>query len=89
MNFPLFSKIFSSNSSFSKPQGLQERSVDAAQRIKISDLQESNRLVSDDSVQIYHIGEQKVAKLCNPLQLSEAEAMRYVRQKTSLPVPEI
>lgn len=60
-----------------------------AQRIKRSDLQESDRLVSDTFVQVYRLGDDKVAKVCDPPQLSEAEAMRYVRHNTSLPVPKI
>lgn len=59
-----------------------------AERIKISDLQESDRLVPDSFIQVYRHGD-KVVKLCDPPQLSEAQTMRYVRQNTSLPVPEI
>ena len=30
-----------------------------------------------------------VVKLCDPSRLAEAEAMRFIRSKTSIPVPEV
>ncbi|PGH05801.1 hypothetical protein GX51_02774 [Blastomyces parvus] len=60
-----------------------------AQRMKVSEFPQSDRLVSDEFVHVYRLGEHKVAKLCVPAQLMQAEAMRFVRKHTSLPVPEV
>ncbi|KAJ9404548.1 hypothetical protein DTO045G8_7770 [Paecilomyces variotii] len=54
-----------------------------------SELVDSNRLVPDDLINIYRVDEKTVVKLCEPFRLSEAEALRYVHSKTSIPVPKV
>ncbi|KAJ9199873.1 hypothetical protein DTO164E3_4330 [Paecilomyces variotii] len=54
-----------------------------------SELVDSNRLVPDDLINIYRVDEKTVVKLCEPFRLSEAEALRYVHSRTSIPVPKV
>ncbi|KAJ9357574.1 hypothetical protein DTO282F9_1422 [Paecilomyces variotii] len=54
-----------------------------------SELVDSNRLVPDDLINIYRVDEKTVVKLCEPFRLAEAEALRYVHSRTSIPVPKV
>lgn len=49
----------------------------------------SNRIAPDVSPQIYRIDERTVAKTGDVVCMAEAAAMRFVREKTSIPVPEV
>jgi tRNA A-37 threonylcarbamoyl transferase component Bud32 len=60
-----------------------------ARTIDKSELTESNRLVPDGLINLYRVDEKTVVKLCEPFRLAEAEALRYVRSRTSIPVPEV
>ncbi|WEW55870.1 hypothetical protein PRK78_001304 [Emydomyces testavorans] len=64
-------------------------SRDSKRRIRISDLSPADKVVADSFIQIYRFEDRKVAKVCQPAQLAQAKAMQYVREKTSLPVPEV
>ncbi|KAE8352789.1 kinase-like protein [Aspergillus coremiiformis] len=58
-------------------------------RISPSDLTNSNRFVPDSMINVFRVDEKTVVKLCDPTRLAEAEALRFIRSKTSLPVPEV
>ncbi|KAJ5800561.1 uncharacterized protein N7518_002629 [Penicillium psychrosexuale] len=58
-------------------------------RISPSDLTDSNRLVEDTMIHVFRVDNTTVVKLCDPSRLAEAEAMRFIRSKTSIPVPEV
>lgn len=58
-------------------------------RILPSDLTDSNRLVPDSMINVFRVDGKTVVKLCDPNRLIEAETLRFIRSKTSLPVPEI
>ncbi|OAX77473.1 hypothetical protein ACJ72_08229 [Emergomyces africanus] len=60
-----------------------------AQRMNVQDFSQSDRLGSDEFVHIYRFEERKIAKLCMPAQVTQAETMQFVRKNTSLPVPEV
>lgn len=57
--------------------------------IQLSELSDANRLVPENFVNVYRVDDQTVVKLCHPLRLAEAHAMRLVREKTSVPVPKV
>lgn len=59
-----------------------------SRRVKESELIEANRL-GPEGVAVYRIDKHTVVKLSDAPRLSEAEAMRFVRTKTSLPVPKV
>jgi serine/threonine protein kinase len=40
-------------------------------------------------VNVFRVDDKTVVKLCDPNRLAEAEALKFIRSKTSLPVPEI
>ncbi|KAJ6031550.1 Aminoglycoside phosphotransferase [Penicillium herquei] len=58
-------------------------------RISPSELTDSKRLVPDSMINLFRVDETTVAKLCDPTRLAEAEALKFIRSKTSLPVPEV
>ncbi|KAM5475330.1 hypothetical protein MauCBS54593_001806 [Microsporum audouinii] len=60
-----------------------------ARRVEVSELTDSNRLGSHSYVPIYRIDDRTVAKVTDPHRVAEAEAMRFVRANTSIPVPEV
>lgn len=53
------------------------------------ELTEENRFGAHGMVQVYRVNPQTVIKLSEPPRLTEAEALRFVRSKTSIPVPEV
>ncbi|CAG7934639.1 unnamed protein product [Penicillium olsonii] len=57
-------------------------------RISPSDLTGA-RLVPDATINVFRVDKNTVVKVCDPNRLAEAEALRFVRTKTSLPVPEL
>lgn len=57
-------------------------------RISPSDLTDSNHLVVDTMINTFRVDDNTVVELCDPNRLAEAEALRFIRSKTSLPVPE-
>ncbi|PWY88147.1 kinase-like protein [Aspergillus heteromorphus CBS 117.55] len=48
-----------------------------------------NRLGTNGLLQVYKVDSKTVVKLTDPPRLAEAEALRFVRKWTSLPVPEV
>ncbi|KAJ5738608.1 Aminoglycoside phosphotransferase [Penicillium malachiteum] len=58
-------------------------------RISPSELTDSKPLVPDNMIHVFRVDETTVVKLCNPTRLAEAEALKFIRSKTSLPVPEV
>ena len=58
-------------------------------RICPSLLTDEARLVPDNHIHVFRVGEKTVVKLCGPERLAEAEALRFVRANTSLPVPKV
>ncbi|EAS28859.2 uncharacterized protein CIMG_07605 [Coccidioides immitis RS] len=60
-----------------------------ARRIDMSVLTDKNRLVKDELIPVYRVDDRTVAKLTDPHRVAEAEALRLVRAKTSIPVPEV
>lgn len=54
-----------------------------------SDLTDSNRLVADNMINVSRVNDKTVVKLCDPNRLAEAEGLRFIRSKTSLPIPEV
>jgi hypothetical protein len=60
-----------------------------ARTIDKSELTDSGRLVPDSLINLYRVDENTVVKLCEPFRLAEAQALRYVRSRTSIPVPEV
>lgn len=57
--------------------------------ISPSELTDSKRLVPDSMINVSRVDEETVVKICDPTRLAEAEALRFIRSKTSLPVPEV
>lgn len=53
------------------------------------DLTDSNRLVADNMINVSRVNDKTMVKLCDPNRLAEAEGLRFIRSKTSLPVPEV
>ncbi|RAO69398.1 uncharacterized protein BHQ10_005410 [Talaromyces amestolkiae] len=58
-------------------------------RIDPSLFSDSNRLVPDNLINLFRVDDRTVVKLCEPNRLAEAEALRYVRSHTKVPVPEV
>lgn len=58
-------------------------------KISPSELTDSTRIVPDSTIQVFRVDDKTVVKLCDPTRLAEAEALRFIRSKTSLPVPEV
>ncbi|KAK2849614.1 hypothetical protein FQN49_005580 [Arthroderma sp. PD_2] len=61
-----------------------------ARRIQPSDLVDSNRLVPGDlPIPVFRIDDRTVVKTNQECRLAEANAMRFIRENTSVPVPEV
>ncbi|KAJ5212663.1 Aminoglycoside phosphotransferase [Penicillium cinerascens] len=60
-----------------------------SRRISPSELTNSNRFVPDSMINVFRVDDKTVVKLCDPTRLAEAEALRFIHSKTSLPVPEV
>ncbi len=52
-------------------------------------LSRSERIAPDVSSHLYRIDENTVVKIGDGIGMAEAAAMRLVREKTSVPVPEV
>ncbi|KAJ5509996.1 Aminoglycoside phosphotransferase [Penicillium expansum] len=58
-------------------------------RVPPSELTDANRLVADNMINVFRVDDKTVVKLCDPHRLAEAEALKFIRSKTSIPVPEV
>lgn len=58
-------------------------------RLTPSEWTNSVRLVPDATIHIFRVDEKTVVKVGDPNRLAEAEALKFVRANTSLPVPEL
>lgn len=60
-----------------------------ARKTKQWELKDENRFGAHKMIHVYKVDQNTVVKLIEPPRLSEAETLRFVRSKTSIPVPEV
>ncbi|RLL93933.1 hypothetical protein CFD26_102916 [Aspergillus turcosus] len=60
-----------------------------ARKTKQWELKEEDRFGAHEMIHVYKVDPKTVVKLIEPPRLSEAETLRFVRSKTSIPVPEV